>query len=40
MNREVMGKYITEGSMWLSLPTLLCKTPINDKELSNVQMQT
>ena len=34
MDREVMRKYIIEGSMWLSFSTLPCKTPINDKELS------
>ena len=40
MDREVMRKYIIEGSMWLSLSTLLSKTPINDKELSNAQIET
>ena len=40
MNRDVMRKYIIEGSMSLSLSDLLCKTTIKDKELSNVQIET
>ena len=40
MDRDVMRKFIIEDSMWLYLSTLLCKTTINDKELSNVQIET